>query len=536
MRGSIQGSLWALVLGGTGLGLASVIADRPTVGAGGEVAVSAASENQSAPSVETATIAMFDPPGAVNAPDIQIAIDRLDVPQPDLAVPSQPLTPQAVEILTAPAMPRTFAAAGPRDLLADAPAPMPDTQATVGTDPSVAATDADDTFVASAPQAPAIGAQDDTLDPASVQTAQTPTDRPLVENTATEFSPLIVNEDPALQNTPSTDETETTEAVVAQVPEVPAPDTADIATDPAVATQVDDAQAEVAADADTDEIADPVTDTEAAQASETPRVGGPVPVNRPGATPSATAGQDAEVVSDEPVEDVLPALARFAAAFENTGDVPLIAIMLIDDADQPVLSTALGPTELRPTIVIDALSDEANARMVAYRDAGAEVAMQVRLPDGAQPTDVEVAFEAAFDILPEAALLYSDGTGVLQSSRSVTEQVMDVLAADGRGFVSIVRGLNNTVRTAEQADVPAVAVLRNLDDDATSTAALTRALDQAAFRARQGTPAVLVGTLSPATIATIESWLAELDPDLLQPAPVSALLLGPTEPDGSDDS
>ncbi|HEV8034531.1 divergent polysaccharide deacetylase family protein, partial [Yoonia sp.] len=259
-----------------------------------------------------------------------------------------------------------------------------------------------------------------------------------------------------------------------------------------------------------------------------PQTSGGVRINRPGAEPEET-----ETVAPTPAEaDVLPddapALLRFAAPFEATEGLPKIAVVLVDTDAMADAAPALAALGFAPTVAINALADGAVEKMAAYRAAGLEVALQADLPSGARPADVEVAFEAAFQLLPESAMLFSLGAGAIQD-RSVTAQVMQILAADGLGFVTIQRGLSDATRAAEQAGVPAATILRDLDGENEDSGAIARALDQAAFRARQTGDVVIMGRMTPDTLAALREWADQLDQSTLAIVPVSAILLSKGE-------
>ncbi|WP_373456694.1 divergent polysaccharide deacetylase family protein [Loktanella sp. Alg231-35] len=286
---------------------------------------------------------------------------------------------------------------------------------------------------------------------------------------------------------------------------------------------------EAPAATDLEETPAPADEVETAEAAAAPARSGPVRVNRIGVAPSAPAGEEAAVVATEsPAEDI-PALRQFAVEFENPEGLPLLSLVLVDDGAVPDAADKFAALGFAPTVVIDALAADASDKMAEYRAAGVEVAMQISLPDGAQPTDVEIAFAAAFDILPETVLVFSDGTGFLQSDRNLTAQAMAVLAAEGRGFVAVQRGLGSAVRDAADAGVPAAAVERQIDGNGAQQNAIVRALDQAAFRARQSGGAVLAGSVTPETLAALQEWAATVDRDQLLIAPASALLLSQTE-------
>lgn len=330
---------------------------------------------------------------------------------------------------------------------------------------------------------------------------ETPSDTPLVSTTEPEAAaaPLIVQAPVAGEESTASDEEGTVADVVVEdaEPETPAEDTAE-------APEATVAESEPA----------PAT-----PASE-------IRINRPGAEESDPAGEEAVVVSPDAEAEELPALEAFASVFENPDDLPLLSVILVDDGSNPAAPTAIGDLGFTPTVALNVLSDDAADRMASYRAAGIEVALQTGLPAGARPADLEVAFEAAFEILPEAAMLFSGGGSVLQSDRSLAAQAMQVLAAQGRGFVAVQRGLGSVTREAEEAGVPAAAVTREIDATGKDQRAIIRDLDQAAFRARQSGGAVLLGQATPETLAALRDWAAELDQAQLLIAPVSAVLLG----------
>jgi polysaccharide deacetylase 2 family uncharacterized protein YibQ len=251
-----------------------------------------------------------------------------------------------------------------------------------------------------------------------------------------------------------------------------------------------------------------------------------VVINRLGVQPSAPAGQAAEIIEEVTVDPDAPDLERFAAAFENPDALPVLAILLVEGGTIGDPAAAVAGLGFAPTVVVNALAPDAADQLQAYRAAGAEVAMELALPVGALPSDVEVAFEAALGLLPEAAMLYSAGGGVVQGDRQVTAQVMEVLAARGMGFVAEEQGLGSAVRSAGQAGVPSVAVARDLDGRGESAGAIARALDQAAFRARQSGNVVLRARLDEATLAVLRDWAAENTDTGTIIGPVSGILVG----------
>jgi len=118
--------------------------------------------------------------------------------------------------------------------------------------------------------------------------------------------------------------------------------------------------------------------------------------------------------------------------------------------------------------------------MRLYRDKGLEVAVMAELPEGATPADVEVILTGIFTQLPEAIALVDTGSAGLQANRDVIEQAMAVLADDGRGLLTISRGLNTALRAADEAGVPATTIYRDIDTEWQSSRIIRRFLDQVA--------------------------------------------------------
>ena len=102
---------------------------------------------------------------------------------------------------------------------------------------------------------------------------------------------------------------------------------------------------------------------------------------------------------------------------------------------------------------------------------------------------------------------------------------MDILAAQGRGFITVSQGLNFATRAAEQAGVHAGVVYRELDSDDQDARVIRRFVDQAAFRARQESGVILVGRVRPDTISALILWGTANQDDLVSVVPISAVLL-----------
>jgi polysaccharide deacetylase 2 family uncharacterized protein YibQ len=259
----------------------------------------------------------------------------------------------------------------------------------------------------------------------------------------------------------------------------------------------------------------------------------PAPNSVPAATIiSPTPEAEAEVAGEasaevDAVPEDAPALLRFAAPFENPEGLPVIAVVLIDDGTLTDGPTQMLESGLVATVAVSPLMDDATLWSEAYREAGSEVAMQMSLPDGATPIDAEVSLAAAFEILPEAGLFFSDGEGVLRNDRFVAAQVMQILASEGRGFVTFQRGLGSLVREADRSGVSVQTVLRDIDGAGETNSAIERGLDRAAFRARQLGGVVVVARLKPRTLSVLRQWAFDNQRNGILLGPVSALMIEP---------
>ena len=98
------------------------------------------------------------------------------------------------------------------------------------------------------------------------------------------------------------------------------------------------------------------------------------------------------------------------------------------------------------------------------------------------------------------------------------------LAEDGRGLLTISRGLNTALRAADEAGVPAATIYRDIDTEWQSARVIRRFLDQSAFRARQQSGVVLFGRLRPNTLTALKNWGKSSRAEQIAMAPLSAVL------------
>ncbi|SLN12834.1 divergent polysaccharide deacteylase family protein [Pseudooctadecabacter jejudonensis] len=245
-----------------------------------------------------------------------------------------------------------------------------------------------------------------------------------------------------------------------------------------------------------------------------------VTVRRPGAVADTDARETA-------TEDAAPvnALVDFAAPVPDDASGALMSIVLIDDGSMSAAAAALSGVPFPVTIALDPERADVTEAMEGYRANGFEVAVLAKVPEGAQPADVEVTLQSVFRSVPESLAVLDIGDGGLQSDRAVTQQAMEALAAQGRGFVTVSQGLNMAGRAAEQAGVPAATVYRDLDADDQDARVIRRFVDQAAFRARQNSGVVLVGRVRPDTLSALILWGTANDEDQVSLVPLSAVLM-----------
>ena len=342
---------------------------------------------------------------------------------------------------------------------------------------------------------------------------------------------------PAVSTTPATRPVEDApeEAVAEAEPEqdtaTPAPEDTSDADAPA-----DDA----AANEDTDDAADADQTADAEAAPMIGTKGGDlksltpeIKINR-----LPTLGQSAEPETDAtetaqaaPVADDpdLPVLQRYATAFENPENKPLMSIVLMDQGTvldgSDVGVEALNQFPHPVTLAVDSSLPDAAERMKRYRDAGFEVMATVDLPEGFTAQDTEVSMSVILDDLPEViGILEGVGTGI-QSNRTVSLQVASILAQTGHGLITQDKGLNTGTQVAERAGVPVQGVFRDIDSKNQTAVVIRRFLDNAAFKAGQEDGIVLLGRVRPDTISALLLWGLRDRAERVAIAPASTVLL-----------
>ncbi|MGI9389192.1 MAG: divergent polysaccharide deacetylase family protein [Boseongicola sp.] len=266
----------------------------------------------------------------------------------------------------------------------------------------------------------------------------------------------------------------------------------------------------------TQEEAEPDANTE--QAS--------LPVIR--ALPGASSEEETLVIpsDDDPLPANAPALLKWRTAFENAGDRPLMSIVLMHEGGRALSTDELAGVPEVIAFGISAGQQDAGQIAAEYRDAGREVVLIPSLPEGATPQDVEVALRVNFETVPEAVAVMDSSGESFQSDRAAVAQIVDVVATTGHGLITFPRGLNTAHQRAERSGVPTGLIFRDIDGDAQSNEQIRRAMDRAAFRARQDEAVILVGRTRPETLAALTEWALGNRAASVTIAPISTALLG----------
>ncbi|MCV6595348.1 MAG: divergent polysaccharide deacetylase family protein [Silicimonas sp.] len=220
-----------------------------------------------------------------------------------------------------------------------------------------------------------------------------------------------------------------------------------------------------------------------------------------------------------------PAILSHARPFENTGQAPLLALILVQEGGAPLSTEVVESLPEGVAYGLDA-GDAASVETAArYRAAEREVVMIPALPAGARPQDVEQALRANFERIPEAvAIMDLSGTS-FQSDRAAVQQVVDVVQDSGHGMITFPRGLNTAHQAAGRAGVPTGLIFRRLDGSNETADQIRRTLDRAAFRARNDAAVILVGSTAPETVVAILEWAAGNRAKSVAIAPISAALM-----------
>jgi polysaccharide deacetylase 2 family uncharacterized protein YibQ len=241
-------------------------------------------------------------------------------------------------------------------------------------------------------------------------------------------------------------------------------------------------------------------------------------------------GRGTETTEPAPTDPAaLPAdtrpIAAFATPFENPDAKPAFAIVLIDDGRADLDRAGLANLPIPATIALDPLDPASPERAAAYRAAGKEVVMLVTgIAQGAQASDVEVAFQSMAQGLPEAVAAMDLATPAFQNNRGLSSAVVPILKAQGRGLLTWDEGLNAADQVARREDLEAATVFRDIGTAGADPVAMRRLLDRAVFKAGQEGRVAVVGTADAGTLAALLEWTVEGKAATVALAPLTAVL------------
>jgi polysaccharide deacetylase 2 family uncharacterized protein YibQ len=234
-----------------------------------------------------------------------------------------------------------------------------------------------------------------------------------------------------------------------------------------------------------------------------------------------TAGPIAEAETEETIQPI----KEFAAVFENLEAKPVLALVLIDPGTAELDRAGLAALPFPVSFALDPMDPATPERVAIYRAAGREVLMLATgIADGAQASDIEVAFQSMAQGLPEAVAVMDLAEPLFQDRRPLASLVVPVVGAQGRGLLTWDRGLNAADQVARRDDVPAAVVFRDLDQAGTDSASIRRVLDRAVFKAGQDGRVAVAGTATPEVVAALLEWTVEGKAATVALGPVTAVL------------
>lgn len=569
IRGFFWGGIWGAVVGAIVLALTSQLADwrdlTPAVaeGATGEAQapVSPEGETEKAPSV---VASVENAPQVENGtPQVDAgAADEISAPMLDTSPPTAPAPGEAaaaitaeVDVSDAPERPADVDAPGTdgAGVLEIAAVPDADTPPEPGEPALAPASSAPDaTAEIAPPQSPEVSSETETV---ALPEAEDETDLRIAALPATEAPEAATDRAPA---TPSTPE------AVADAPEVApavAPETVETSDRPLAVVVEDQPQpvqiAEAPSTTPSASEARPQVETEApatavvtgsngsttegtapqvielgqseprlpgAQAATLPRIGDTPSVQRLGDADDGTEDvATVEPTNEAEAADAMPAVERNRTEFEAPDGAGLIAVVLFHETGVQMNLPQSDALPVPLTVAVPASGTDAAEAAATYRSGGYEVVLIPDLPPRATAKDVEVALPVNLQSIPQAVAIMDLSTGGFQDDRGATESVLATLSETGHGILTWRKGLNTAQKLAVQEGIPSAEVFRELEADTPD--AVVRALDQAAFRARQEGGIVVVANGSLTIISGLAEWASETRRDTAL-APLSAVLTG----------
>ncbi|MEO1422468.1 MAG: divergent polysaccharide deacetylase family protein [Pseudomonadota bacterium] len=238
---------------------------------------------------------------------------------------------------------------------------------------------------------------------------------------------------------------------------------------------------------------------------------------------------DAEAaVPDAPLLDVQP-WRLHSAAFLDTGDKPLLSVILQDVGEKGIDVSALSGLQFPVTFAVPVDLPDATERAKAYRAAGFEVmAMVPAGPMGdlsnLEGSALKAQLSSFMTEVPEAIGLIDRVDGDIPRDNRLSRAVIEFVAESGHALLAHQSvGIGGLVDLAQRDEIPAAMVERVLYADA-GGAELISSLDRGALSARTDGTAVVLGTTEATTLTTLFSWVLNNGPRDVDLAPVSAAL------------
>lgn len=201
-----------------------------------------------------------------------------------------------------------------------------------------------------------------------------------------------------------------------------------------------------------------------------------------------------------PADPGLPAAQRFAALPAMTADERPLGVVLTDSAASQAAILALG---VPVTVALDPYDADAPRRAADYRRAGHEIALlAARMPALATPADLTVILDAWMRDFPETVALMDVPLNGVGANPTLARDLTAMLAVDGYAAIALRGGLDAFLQAAEDSDLPAVAVYREIDSTGQSEIAVRRMIDRAAFEALRRPGILIAGSADDSGLMT----------------------------------
>ncbi|MEI4232536.1 divergent polysaccharide deacetylase family protein [Roseovarius sp. D22-M7] len=230
---------------------------------------------------------------------------------------------------------------------------------------------------------------------------------------------------------------------------------------------------------------------------------------RPASAPANTEAPSAEA----------PALRRNAAAFTNSGNRPLMAILLMEAAGSTVTFEMLESFPYPLSIALDPDRRGAADAAARYRDAGFEVVLAVDLPRNVSPEEARAALQDDIAQVRQAVAVLEDGAGGLPVAGAAT-----ILGRSGHGLVTRATDFDPARAVLAASGVPAATLQNDLDGQWQGTGTIEATLDEAAAAAENQRGVIVLGRMRAGTLRALSSWAGRGGARRVALAPVSAVL------------